>query len=350
MAIGIDEEDLLEGEDKPVSGNDTQKQDSKDPEPPATDPISTETQRTDNNDDDFISYLLKSREINDRSKIKFENEEGSIEEVDWNSLSNEDKLNILNSSAEATDNDLDESELQLISAIRQSGLTPAEYLQHIQNESIDRYIQNNANENRQYSVDQYDDDELFMADFISRMGDVTQEEAKEALENAKANPALFSKQMEAIRAEYKTIEDENLQQAQIEQEQLAQEQFDQFSEAVVDQINDLTEYGGYDLNLENQDMQELYDFITGTDAAGNNHFAKALSDPKTLVQTAWLALNGEKMIDDITKYFQKEITRVRQESYNKGLEDAKKTNQSQVVYIDRPGQQSQQEYNDLDDF
>jgi hypothetical protein len=39
-------------------------------------------------------------------------------------------------------------------------------------------------------------------------------------------------------------------------------------------------------------MQELYEFITGYDAAGNNYFAKALTDPKTLVQTAWLALNG----------------------------------------------------------
>lgn len=37
-------------------------------------------------------------------------------------------------------------------------------------------------------------------------------------------------------------------------------------------------------------MQELYDFITGQDAAGNNYLAKALSDPHVLVKTAWLAL------------------------------------------------------------
>jgi len=55
----------------------------------------------------------------------------------------------------------------------------------------------------------------------------------------------------------------------------------------------LTEFEGYDLNLGDEDMQILYDFITGTDAAGNNYFAKTLADPQTLVKTAWLTLNGE---------------------------------------------------------
>jgi len=42
-------------------------------------------------------------------------------------------------------------------------------------------------------VDQLDDDELFVYDFMSRMGDVTQEEAQEALERAKSNESLFAK-------------------------------------------------------------------------------------------------------------------------------------------------------------
>ncbi|MGN0967198.1 MAG: hypothetical protein ACI4OP_06425 [Candidatus Coprovivens sp.] len=58
-------------------------------------------------------------------------------------------------------------------------------------------------------------------------------------------------------------------------------------------------------------MQDLYDFITGTDAAGNNYLAKALSDPKILVETAWFTLYGKQMLDDVTNYFQKEITQVR---------------------------------------
>lgn len=298
--------------------------------------------------EDFTDLLLRSRGINDKSKIKFDSEDGTIEELDWDNLSNEDKLNIINSSIENPNNDLDESEIQLINTIRNSGMTPSEYIQHIEESGVERYVQNSQGDTYEYSVDQYSDDELFIADFISRMGDVTDEEAQEVLERAKSNEALFSKQIQAIRNEYKAIEDENIRQAQIEQEQQAEDRFNEFAKSVEDQINAFTEFGGYDLNLDQQDMQDLYDFITGTDAAGNNYFAKALSDPKILVQTAWFALNGKQMIDDITDYFQKEITQVRQQSYNKGLEDAKVKNKPNVVYKEKG--KTFEEYNDLDDF
>ncbi len=314
-------------------------------------PLQDEPQQEPQNDtveEDFVSLLLKSKGIEDRSKIKFQNDEGEIEELNWDNLSNEDRLNIFSSSDDNNDTDLEEDEVQLINTIRSSGLTTAEYLQHIQENSINNYIQNNQN-NVQYLVDQYNDDELFVADYISRMGDVTEEEANSELERAKSNMELFNKQIGAIRKEYKMIEDENNKQAQLEQEQVAQEQFEEFSNSVVDEINDFTEFSGYDLNMEQDDMQELYDFVTGTDAAGNNHFAKALSDPKILVRTAWFALNGEQMINDITEYFQKEITNVRKESYKKGVEDTqKKINQSNFVYKEKQNKSSS--FADLDDF
>ena len=84
--------------------------------------------------------------------------------------------------------------------------------------------------------------------------------------------------------------------------------------------------------MDDDDKDMLYEFIVGVDGAGNNHFAKALSDPKTLVKTAWLALNGEQMIHDITQYFQREISNVRKESYNKGKADALKKDKPDVVY------------------
>lgn len=301
-----------------------------------------------NSEEDFISLLLKSKGVEDKSKIKFQNDEGEIEELNWENLNNEDKLSIFNSSDNNNDSELEDDEVQLINAIRNSGLTTSEYLEYIQENSINNYIQNNQN-NVQYVVDQYNDDELFVADFISRMGDVTEEEAAVELERVKSNMELFNKQIGAIRKEYKMLEDENNKQAQLEQEQVAQEQFAKFSNSVVDEINDFNEFSGYDLNMEQEDMQELYDFVTGVDAAGNNHFAKALSDPKILVRTAWFALNGEQMINDITEYFQKEITNVRKESYKKGVEDTqKKINQSNFVYKEKQNKSSS--FVDLDDF
>ena len=298
------------------------------------------------NKEDFIASFLKSKGIEDTSKIKFEDEDGNIEERSWDSLDNEEKLNIL--ASPDSNFDLDENETQLINSIRDSGLTPAEYLQKIQTDGINSYIQNNQSETYQYQVDQLDDDELFIYDFISRMGDVTQEEAQEALERAKSNESLFAKQIGAIRNEYKRAEEESIRQAQMEEEAQAQEQYDYFANQIAEQVDSLSDFSGYDLNMDDEDKQMLYDFITGVDGAGNNYFAKALSDPKILVKTAWLALNGEQMIHDITEYFQKEISSVRKESYNKGKADAQKKDKTEVVYKSKPVADSTEVYDDLD--
>lgn len=292
--------------------------------------------------EDYIDTLLKSKGIEDRNKIKFEDDNGEIEERSWDDLSNNDKVNILQSSEPVSETGLDSTEVELINAIRQSGLSPSEYLQNIGQQSVNNYVQNSYTP--QYIVDDYSDDDLYKADLMSRTG-ISEEEAQEELDRAKTNETLFQKQIQSIRNEYKTIEQENAQQAQAEQEQYYAQQQQQFNNEIVDQINNFTEFSGYDLNLENEDMQMLYDFITGTDAAGNNYFAKALTDPKTLVQAAWLTLNGQQMIEDITHYFQNEISNVRKESYKKGVSDAQKQTST---YVSKGKKSTYAD--DLDDF
>ena len=342
----LDDEQQLDGQKQDPNPDNPQELENQEPE----DPDNTGTSDPEEGEDDFLTSLLKSRGIEDKSKIKFATEEGDVEEVDWDSLSNEDKLNILSSSESTPENGLDESEIQLINAIRNSGMSPSEYLQFIGNGEVERYIQNS--QEPQDEIDEYSDDELFLMDFMSRMGEVTEDEATEALERAKANEGLFKKQIEAIRNVYKQAEQENQMQAQIEQEQIAQQQYDQFSDQIVDEINNLKEIQGFELNMENDDMQELYDFITGYDAAGNNYLAKALSDPHILVKTAWLALNGDQMINDITSYFQKEIASVRKESYKKGVTDTQKKMEKtdKVVFKDTHTKPSKEVFDDLDEL
>lgn len=345
----LDDEQQSDGQKQDPTSDNHQEPEKQKPED-RDDTGTSDSGEGEGEEDDFLTSLLKSRGIEDKSKIKFATEEGDIEEVDWDSLSSEDKLNILSSSESTPENGLDESEIQLINAIRNSGMNPAEYLQFIGNGEVERYIQNS--QEPQYEIDAYSDDELFLMDFMSRMGEVTEDEATEALERAKANEGLFKKQIEAIRNEYKQAEQENQMQAQLEQEQIAQQQYDQFSDQIVDEINDLKEIQGFELNMENDDMQELYDFITGQDAAGNNYLAKALSDPRILVKTAWLALNGDQMINDITSYFQKEIANVRKESYKKGVTDTQKKMEktNNVVFKDTHTKPSKEVFDDLDEL
>lgn len=311
-------------------------------------PINEPNEEIKDEGDSFIDSLLRSRGIQDKTKINFTDDDGEIVEQNWDNLSTEEKLNILNTSEEDPSQELDESEISLINAIRESRLTPEEYLDNLQQQSVNNYIQNVQDTQRSYKIDEYSDDELFIFDLMSKASDITDQEAREALEAAKSNEALFQKQVEAIRNQLKAQEDEAIQQAQFEQEEQERERFNQYSSQIADYIGEFDEFSGYDLNLSNEDRDDLYEFITGVDGAGNNHFAKALSDPETLVKAAWLTLNGQQMIEDITKYFQNEIKQVRKESYKKGIEDAKKG--TQVAFINKQPKNKDYAYDDLDNF
>lgn len=152
-----------------------------------------------------------------------------------------------------------------------------------------------------------------------------------------------------MRADYKRREDESLQYEELRRQQEAQEQFDKFANSIEASVSNFTELAGGKLDMDQDDMQELYDFITGFDAAGNSYFGKALNDPDTLVRMAWFALNGEETIREIEDYYNKEITKAREEGYKKGLQKAKDT--PKVVHKDIQKPKSKSDvYYDLDDI
>lgn len=273
---------------------------------------------------DFIDDLLNTIGIQDRSKIVFENEDGTEQETNWDDLSNSDKLNIIHSSINDPDSELDDEEIQMLNDMRTKGLSPSEYIQDIARRSVNNYIQNAQQNVREYNVDSYTDDELYVAHLQSTIDGMSDDEAQQALTEAHQNENLFKKQIDALRKQYKMAEDDNLRQQQYEIEEQSRIQYQQFARSVADEINNLTDISGYDLNLEDADKQELFDFLTGQDGAGVNHFQKVLSNPRSLVQAAWFALNGKQMIEDITSYFKKEIADVSRTSYARGQKDAQK--------------------------
>lgn len=149
MAIGINDLDFDDDEYGLESMNDTTTQDIDPYEPPTPEPPSApDPDGTTDSDlipelDDrgIISEFLKSRGIEDISKIKYEGEDGEEEEIDWNTLDSSEKLSILNQLNSGPETDLDDSELQLINAIRSSRMSPSEYLNYITQRGVDQYAQ-----------------------------------------------------------------------------------------------------------------------------------------------------------------------------------------------------------------
>lgn len=288
-----------------------------------TPPVEPEPKQSPETEEDIIISLLKSKGIEDPSKLKFENEEGEIEEVDWESLSNEEKLNILTSDDSDVDYGLDEEEQSLLNYLRTNGISPSDYIQYREQLAVENYKQSSEG-NPQYEIDNITDDELYALDLQSRVKDITDEEINAALEQEKANPALFEKKMQGIRQEYKEAEDDRRQQEELLHQQERQEQFEEFQDGVMQALENLTEIGGVELNLGQEDLSEIADFILTSDAAGVSWLGKALDDPETLVRMVWFAIKGDEAFESLTDYYAKEIAQQKREAYTAGYEDAKK--------------------------
>lgn len=292
-------------------------------ETPTEEILDTQQEEEGDESPDIIAELLKTKGIQDSSKIKIQNDEGEIVEMKWEDLSIEDQLGILNHTDTTSESDLEDDEIELLNTIRSSKMTPAEYIQYIQKISVDNYV-NNTN-TPSYKVDDISDDELYLMDILHKVGDenITDEELQKALDSAKSDEVLYKKQVDAIRREYKSLEDSKRQEEQELVLKQQKEQYDQFTNQIGQSIVNFKEFEGFELNMSRDDQEELYEFITGFDQAGNSIFSKALNDPNLLVQMAWFALNGKQMVEDITDYFTNEISNVRKNSYQKGVEDGR---------------------------
>ena len=201
MAIGINDlnDDLMD--DVLIPNNQDPDNDSnQDNNVPNND--NDEDKHQEDEDEDVITALLKEQNITDRDKIQYEDENGQIQELPFDSLPLEDQLNILKGTREDTHNDsddLDEDKIQLINYLRNNNLTTQQYADYIAQEAIRNYQQEQP---VSYKVDELSDDDLYLLDLKSRVPDVDDETAAAALDSAKQNESLFSKQVEGIRSEY----------------------------------------------------------------------------------------------------------------------------------------------------
>lgn len=298
---------------------------------------------------DIVKELLKLQGIEDPSSINFENEDGSIEKLNWSDLTLEEQLNILNTKdykpVENINPEFGDDFLSLAQELRDNNMSVDDFVNYIKNQGAQEY-QTSLQPN--YEVDNISDDELFKIDLKNRIPDITIEQLEGALEQAKTNEELYQKQVNGIRDEYKQFEDEQNAQNEAISAEEQQQRYNEFANTIAQSIDSLESINGIDVELEDEDKMELAHFILGQDAAGVSNLGKALNDPETLVKVAWFALKGADAIDSITEYFKNEITKVRESSYQKGLEDADKKKSPRVAITKDKEQKKYVSIDDLD--
>ena len=257
-------------------------------------------------DEDLTTEVLRLKGITDLGKIKFEDETGTIVERAWDSLSREEQINIL-LDQEPEQQKFDESELQLINTIRESGMTPEEYIQSLQPE---------IEQTKRYKVDDLSDDEVYALDLLQKIGsDISDEEINQALELAKQNEGLFKKTVEGLRKEYIRLQED--EEAQIANERAAREEaaYNKFADSIKGQIKDLNSFAGQSLQLSDDDIEDLSSFILDIDDQGLSAFGRAMNDPALFTKAAFWILNEDKIVEELNKQIQ--------DNYRRGYEQAK---------------------------
>lgn len=296
--------------------------DSQDPSDSPEDTVVEETPETEPNTpediDDFTTEVLKLKGISDPNKIKFQDESGAIIEKSWDDLSRTEQLNILTQEGNP-ETDLEEPEIELINSIRGSGLSVEEFINAIQQEAVAQAESMRVDPPKIYEIDSLEDDELFALDLLEKVGEenITDEELKEALEKAKENENLYQKQVDALRVQYKALEDENILKHQQEEAALAEQQYQNFSNDILNQIEGFNTVAGQEIELSIDDKNDLANFILTRDENGITDFGKAMNNPRTLTTVAFWALKGPEIMQELQAQIQ--------EAYKRGFNEGKVT-------------------------
>ena len=295
-----------------------------DPKPKKTDNQETDSTPPSEGDqeDDLTTEVLRLRGISNPDKIKFEDESGAVTERSWDSLTKEEQINILADQREhqETNNELAEDEIDLINAIRNSGMSVQDYMQTITPQI------NQPQDTNQF--DAMSDEDLYAFDILNKVGNdnITDEELDAALEAAKANETLFKKTVDGLRQQYNRLQEEQKQNIANQQQAAAQQRYQAFANVVNNQIDNFNSFAGQPIQLSNQDKDNLSEFMLALDEDGSSALGKALQDPKLLTKAAFWLLNEQELIAELQKQQQDAYTR----GYNAGKGDI--LNKSKFVF------------------
>ena len=309
--------------------------DSPEYEEPELEPEVTEEPET---DFDLAKELLTLQGISDMNKIKFEDESGAVIEKSWDSLSNNEKLMIL-SHQEDPDTSLDAAEIELINQIRESGMTPDQYIQSLQ--TVEPPVVT-------YEVDNMSDDELFCIDLLDKIGsdNITDEELQQALDSAKTNPNLFSKQVASLRVYYKDLEDQRLRNEELAKQEEAEHEFNVFSNNIIESIRNFNAFEDTPVELSLEEMDDLANYILTRDASGYSEFGRLLNDPVQFTKAAFWMLKGPEILNEM----QNQIKEAYLRGYNETHKTTKKVFTKPASQKGNSNKESQYAYFDEDSY
>lgn len=237
---------------------------------------------------DVWHQYLRDLGVSDSKAIQFENEEGGIETVDFDTLDKETQLTMLK---ELADPGLSEHEIEVVNYLRRNNASFNDVVDYFAEQRLQQYLAENPDQVHQkvYSIDEYTNDELYLADLKNKYPDFTEEELLAELDAAKINEELFNKKSDIIRQQYKEQEDRQKQEAEIAEQQ-RYEALQQnivnavlnFKEISIDPDPESEDWRG--LEIEDGDRQNILSYLLDQDQEGKSQLVRDIEDPNELIK------------------------------------------------------------------
>lgn len=259
---------------------------------------------------DYLERYLRYRNI-DKNKIRIINANNEEEDVKFDNLSDDEKLDILET---ANTPIISDSEINTLNFLRQHNITDLnEFTEAVRNQTLSEIQTPQVS-----SVDEISDDDLYIFDLADRYGfdiDKDKDVILEMVNRDKENPALYQRKVDALRAEYKQLEVNQQEQAKQDAEIERQQQWVEMRDGLVQVARNTNVING--LELDNQDKNEILSCILSQDpVTGQTDFYKFYSDPEMMFKMAWYALKGDEAFRTVENYYKGKLAEARRGAKN----------------------------------
>lgn len=261
-------------------------------------------------EDDLITSILKGYGISDPSKIKFENEDGSVEEVNFNELDPAAQKELVASLASG---DYSEEEVSTINFLRGKGLTFNEAMERYAAAKVQEYKDSMTNgAEPTYTIDSLTDDEIYIGDLKQRYPNYSDEQIAERYNRAKEDPESFAQDVAELRTQYKALEDQEMQESQQRQAAATEE----LRNTILQAIDNLTELKldpedeeSDAFVLEDTDKQAIANFALAPTSSGKTQLAQDLEDPARLAELVLMSVKGKEILAGTSRYYRNELAK-----------------------------------------
>ena len=269
---------------------------------------------------DFISKLLEAKGFKNKT-IQITDENGEVSDINFDDLTDQEKFDLLSDQGQNEETMPSDDELKTLNFLRTNNMTLEDFAKWQREEGVQEYL---ANQAPMTEFDEYTDDEMIAYDFIQRFGeDMTDEEIDAEIERLKADPDAYQKRVNLLRASYKSEAEAQSKLYEQEEQTRNKAAEEEFKTAYINAAGNINYIHGMD--LDNNDKQELLDFVLTKDAANRTGFSKALDNPESVLKMAWYLLHGEETYDATVDHFKKEIAKRSKENSTRVINRSRQT-------------------------